>query len=198
MTADPLPETTGSPRTGDPKVTGHLPQLRFSVLGPLEAEVDGVPVRLGGRREQRLLASLLINAGRLVPASYLIGTMWPGQPPKTAVRQVSNAIARLRHDLGVARSAVVTTGSAYRIVASSASLDSAQFEADYRQGAELLAAGLITQAEGKLADAVALWRGPAFDGLDGDAIEQTAHRLDEERLAASELQIGRASCRERV
>jgi DNA-binding SARP family transcriptional activator len=190
MTADPLPETTGSPRTGDPKVTGHLPQLRFSVLGPLEAEVDGVPVRLGGRREQRLLASLLINAGRLVPASYLIGTMWPGQPPKTAVRQVSNAIARLRHDLGVARSAVVTTGSAYRIVASSASLDSAQFEADYRQGAELLAAGLITQAAGKLADAVALWRGPAFDGLDGDAIEQTARRLDEERLAASELLIG--------
>lgn len=190
MTADPLPETTGSPRIGGPKGTGHLPQLRFSVLGPLEAEVDGVPIRLGGRREQRLLASLLINAGRLVPASYLIGTMWPGQPPKTAVRQVSNAIARLRHDLGVARSAVVTTGSAYRIVASSASLDSAQFEADYRQGAELLAAGLITQAAGKLADAVALWRGPAFDGLDGDAIEQTARRLDEERLAASELLIG--------
>lgn len=190
MTADPLPETSGSPRTGDPKGTGHLPQLRFSVLGPLEAEVDGVPVRLGGRREQRLLASLLINAGRLVPASYLIGTMWPGQPPKTAVRQVSNAIARLRHDLGVARAAVVTTGSAYRIVASSAALDSAQFEAEYRQGAELLAAGLITQAAEKLTGAVGLWRGPAFDGLDGDAIEQTARRLDEERLAASELLIG--------
>ncbi|MEV6910707.1 BTAD domain-containing putative transcriptional regulator [Amycolatopsis sp. NPDC051071] len=188
MTVDPLPETAGSPRTGgDPTSTG---QLSFSVLGSLEAEVDGVPVRLGGRREQRLLASLLINAGRLVPASYLIGTMWPESPPKTAVRQVSNAIARLRHDLGVARSAVITTGSAYRIATSSASLDSARFEADYRHGAELLAAGLISQAAGKLADALALWRGPAFDGLDGDAIEQTARRLDEERLAACELLIG--------
>ncbi len=160
------------------------------MLGPLEAEVDGAPVRLGGRREQRLLAALLINAGRLVPASYLIGTMWPEQPPKTAVRQVSNAIARLRHDLGVARSAVITTGSAYRIAAGSAWLDSARFEADYRQGAELLAAGLISQAAAKLADALALWRGPAFDGLEGDAIEQTARRLDEERLAACELLIG--------
>lgn len=190
MTAVPPPETTGSPRTGDLQGAGHPPQLSFSVLGPLEAEVDGVPIRLGGRREQRLLASLLINAGRLVPASYLIGTMWPEQPPKTAVRQVSNAIARLRHDLGVARSAVITTGSAYRIAAGSASLDSARFEADYRQGAELLAAGLISQAAAKLADALALWRGPAFDGLEGDAIEQTARRLDEERLAACELLIG--------
>ncbi len=188
MTVDPLPETAGSPRKGgDPTATG---QLGFSVLGSLEAEVDGVPVRLGGRREQRLLASLLINAGRLVPASYLVGTMWPDRPPKTAVRQVSNAIARLRHDLGVARSAVVTTGSAYRIVTSSASLDSARFEAGYRQGAELLAAGLVSQAADRLADALALWRGPAFDGLEGDAIEQTARRLDEERLAACELLIG--------
>ncbi|KZB85793.1 AfsR/SARP family transcriptional regulator [Amycolatopsis regifaucium] len=191
MTAGPLPESAGSPRTpGDPAHTGHPSQLAFFVLGPLEAQVDGVPVRLGGRREQRLLACLLINAGRLVPASYLIGTMWPDRPPKTAVRQVSNAIARLRHDLGVARSAVVTTGSAYRIVTSSASVDSVRFEADYRQGAELLAAGLISQAAAKLTDALALWRGPAFDGLEGDAIEQTARRLDEERLAASELLIG--------
>lgn len=191
MTADRLPESAGSPRTpGDPQLTGQPSQLGFSVLGPLEAEVDGVPVRLGGRREQRLLASLLINAGRLVPASYLISTMWPDRPPKTAVRQVSNAIARLRHDLGAARSAVVTTGSAYRVVISSASLDSVRFEADYNQGAELLAAGLLSQAAGKLAEALALWRGPAFDGLDGDAIEQTARRLDEERLAASELLIG--------
>ncbi|WP_410599838.1 AfsR/SARP family transcriptional regulator [Amycolatopsis sp. lyj-90] len=191
MTADRLPESAGSPETaGDPRHPGQRSQLGFSVLGPLEAEVDGVPVRLGGRREQRLLASLLINAGRLVPVSYLIGTMWPERPPKTAVRQVSNAIARLRHDLGVARSAVVTTGSAYRVVISSASLDSARFEADYRQGAELLAAGLLSQAAAKLAEALALWRGPAFDGLEGDAIEQTARRLDEERLAACELLIG--------
>ncbi|MBE1573423.1 BTAD domain-containing putative transcriptional regulator [Amycolatopsis roodepoortensis] len=183
MTADRLPDSAGSP-------TGGPSQLSFSVLGPLEAEVDGVPVRLGGRREQRLLAALLINAGRLVPVSYLIGTMWPENPPKTAVRQVSNAIARLRHDLGVARSAVVTTGSAYRVVVSSASVDSVRFEADYNQGAELLSAGLISQAAAKLADALSLWRGPAFDGLEGDAIEQTARRLDEERLAACELLIG--------
>lgn len=36
--------------------------IEFGVLGPLEARAGRIPINLGGRRQQRLLAALLLNA----------------------------------------------------------------------------------------------------------------------------------------
>jgi DNA-binding SARP family transcriptional activator len=46
--------------------------MEFRILGSLEAEVNGVPVGLSGPAERKVLAVLLLEAGRMVPVSRLI------------------------------------------------------------------------------------------------------------------------------
>ena len=53
--------TTASPQVGDRMEPGSTPgadRLELRVLGPLEARVDGSPVRLGGRKQRTALALL--------------------------------------------------------------------------------------------------------------------------------------------
>jgi DNA-binding SARP family transcriptional activator len=41
--------------------------VEFRVLGPLEITICGERLRLGGSREQKILAMLVLEAGRVVP-----------------------------------------------------------------------------------------------------------------------------------
>ena len=63
-------------------LAGDMVQLAFRVLGPLEATVDGQPVRLTGRRERALLGVLLLNAGTVVSIEQLIDGVWGDPAPR--------------------------------------------------------------------------------------------------------------------
>ncbi|MEU5386640.1 AfsR/SARP family transcriptional regulator, partial [Kitasatospora cineracea] len=69
--------------------------MEFLVLGALEARESGVPVDVRGMRQQRLLALLLLNVGRVVPMDFLVDELWE-DPPTSARPQVHNAIRDLR------------------------------------------------------------------------------------------------------
>ena len=45
-------------------------RVEFQLLGPLQVVVDGAPVVLRGAGERSLLALLLLDAGRVVPADH--------------------------------------------------------------------------------------------------------------------------------
>ena len=158
--------------------------MEFRILGPLEVEHDGGLMPLSSPREQRLLATLLLSAGRIVPLDYLVDGVWNGTPPPSAKRQVQNRLSILRRRLD-AGAPIVAAGPGYRIQVRDDQLDALRFHKLIDQ-ARALPPSRKPEAADLLRTALALWRGPALAGLTGWAIEAAAARLDEQRLTAFE------------
>ncbi|MEU4291150.1 BTAD domain-containing putative transcriptional regulator [Kribbella sp. NPDC026596] len=152
--------------------------MRFGVLGPVTAWTDaGTPVTIQGLKVRALLADLLVHEGRPVPADRLIDDLWgselPGNPSGTLSAKVSQ-LRRAFEDAERGSRALVKSGPAgYSITVDSASYDALGF-------ADRVAAG-------ELAEALGLWRGPAYaDFADEAFVETSVARLTEQRLTALE------------
>src|SRR5690606_28627170 len=72
--------------------------MRFGVLGPLELwSSDGETVRVPEAKVRALLADLLVNEGRPVPADRLVDDLWgDGGLPANPVRVLRAKISQLR------------------------------------------------------------------------------------------------------
>ena len=160
--------------------------MEVRVLGSLEVRRDdGAPAALPRPVHRRLLAALALAPGREVGADRLVDVLWPGDPPATAVRTLHSHVARLRAALGPG--AVGTTPGGYRLACAPDDVDAVRFEALAAQGRAALRDGHVRLAEHGLSAALALWRGPAFDGLRGSpAVDGEAARLEELRVVARE------------
>ena len=161
--------------------------MRFGVLGPLRGQLAGRAVRLGGPRQAKILAALLIDANTVVPVSRLVRVMWDGTAPATAVRQVQDAVSGLRRTLaecGAPRSLISTRRGGYQIQLAPDQLDLLEFERE-RQRAE----GCPTPAEtaAALRRALNCWRGNALEDVPSQVLETDAARLDEKRAATQKL-----------
>ncbi|MFJ3925832.1 AfsR/SARP family transcriptional regulator [Streptomyces sp. NPDC090022] len=166
--------------------------LVFALLGPVQATLDGRPLPLGGPRGRRVLAALLLEAGRAVPVAGLARAVWD-DAPATAREQLHNVAASLRRLLA-GTGATVTRSEA------GLTLEPGPAVLDVREFARLrAAAGSAPAAEARplLAAALELWRGPALGGLGGRLFEAAAARLEEERLdclerrLTADLELGR-------
>lgn len=141
------------------------------MLGPLD--VSGCEVV--GPRKRKILAALLLNAGRVVSVDQLTAVVWDSDPPATASRQIRNTTTSLRRDLvaaGAPDGVIAASGPGFVLDLTGCWFDLAEFDRlEVREG-------------------LALWRGPALDGLGSVALGPAAQALDERRLAALELRIG--------
>jgi DNA-binding SARP family transcriptional activator/tetratricopeptide (TPR) repeat protein len=144
--------------------------VEFRVLGPLQVWSPDGRVRIGGRQPAKVLAALLLDAGRLVTVDALIDAAWDGEAPATAKHQVHKVVADLRRRLP---GAIETDGPGYRV-------HPAEFDAD--RFAALAAAGTTDD----LTAALALWRGPALADVDSRVVRARAAVLDEHRFTAVE------------
>ncbi len=173
--------------------------MRFQVLGPLKAEIDGTDVPIAGVRSRALLATLLLNAGATVSCRELIASLWGLDAPPTALSSLRNLVGRLRETLGdSAARRLRTVGPGYLIEVNRDELDLLEF-------AELCAKGRAAHEQGQwpacadtLRNALGLWTGEPFDGITGSVqIADACHRLEEQRLQAlrwcidAELELGR-------
>jgi len=70
--------------------------LELGVLGPVRAVRDGCELGLGGPKPRAVLALLLADAGRVVPAEYLAEVLWRGAPPPGAAKTLRSYVSRLR------------------------------------------------------------------------------------------------------
>ena len=70
------------------------------MLGPLEVEIDGVVVDLGGRTPRRLLAALIAADGATVADSVLAEMVWASDAPTNLVNTLRVLVSRLRTALG--------------------------------------------------------------------------------------------------
>jgi len=161
----------------------------FRLLGPLEVRVGEQWTVVGGQRQARLLAGLLVRANRTLSPAEVAEAIWDDHPPKTVVQQVHNAVAALRRNLGPARDVIATHGAGYRAVILPGQLDSIQFEQAHASAKVLLSQGESEPGLELLDDALELWRGPALAGVGGRGAETAAAALAEVRLAVQQLLI---------
>jgi len=74
--------------------TDHAP-VTFEVLGPV-AVVGGRRLQIRAHRQRAILATLLLDANRVVSSERLIDAVWENAPPATARSQVHICVSAIR------------------------------------------------------------------------------------------------------
>src|SRR5215218_4399582 len=118
--------------------------MEFHILGPLEVDLDGRPLEVGGFNQRALLALLLLEANRVVPRDGLIDALWEDDPPATAQKALQVYVSQLRGLLG--RERVETRTPGYLLRVDEHELDLARFRR--------------LRGAGRPEEALSLWRGP--------------------------------------
>jgi DNA-binding SARP family transcriptional activator len=157
------------------------------LLGPLEMERAGRPLRLGTRGQRALLARLLLDANRTIAVDRLVADLWGEAAPASAVKMVHIYVSKLRKVLPA--DVLVTRAPGYALVMGSEALDLIRFERLREQGRAALADGLAAKAADRIREALALWRGPALAEFDEPFAVVESARLEELRLSSVEDRI---------
>ncbi|MFG2653315.1 BTAD domain-containing putative transcriptional regulator [Streptomyces sp. NPDC048436] len=158
----------------------------YRLLGPVEVWRAGRRLDVGGPKPRALLAALLLEPGRVVSVDALIDAIWGERPPDTARSLIQSYVSALRRALSA--DAIETRPPGYLIHADATLVDRAAFDRLTAQGRQAAAEGDHPAAARLLADALALWRGPALGGI-GTTLRAIADQLDEARQAALEERI---------
>ncbi|WP_158703534.1 BTAD domain-containing putative transcriptional regulator [Pseudonocardia dioxanivorans] len=174
---------------------------RIRLLGRLEVcSPEGAPVTLGGPRERSLLGLLALHPNRVLPAQWLVDTLWAERPGSGSRVTVRTHVSHLRRRLAAAGlpDVLVTRAPGYQLEIEPDDVDSSRFERLVRLGQEALGAGDAAAAATGLRTALGLWRGPLLADLEEpEFAADSAARLDELRLTAlesclaAELDLGR-------
>lgn len=155
--------------------------MQFTVLGPVQVVTSAGPVPVPGRLRAALLALLLVRGNATVPADTLVQELWDDGGPtgrqrlQTAVhklRRLFDEPDRLRHDTG-----------GYRLTVGPGELDADRFDTLLR---EARVAADPAARSALLRDALGLWCGRPFGGLDLPALALPAQQLAEDRITAAE------------
>jgi predicted ATPase/DNA-binding SARP family transcriptional activator len=164
--------------------------MRFGVLGPLEVwAAGGGQVRVPEAKVRALLAQLLARPGQVVGDGRLIEALWHGAPlPADPTASLQAKVSQLRRALDEAepgaRRMIVRRPPGYVLEADAATVDAGRFRALTAK-----ARGLddVRARSETLAEALGLWRGPAFaEFADELSVQGVAAELQEARLTAVE------------
>ncbi|MCX2951121.1 BTAD domain-containing putative transcriptional regulator [Lentzea sp. NEAU-D7] len=165
--------------------------MRFRVLGPIVVAAGEEETPLRSAKQRILLAMLVRHANTPVSPHRLIETLWE-VPPASAQENVRLYVYQLKRTLGLGDRITREPGG-YALAVEPGELDADLFDQLAADGERALADGDPHKAADLLAEALGLWRGPAYPDLPG----QYAARLEEARLravearAAAELALGR-------
>lgn len=167
-----------------------MPQFR--ALGPLElTNADGQPIDLGPRRQQVLLAALVVDADRPVPLDELVDRVWDGSPPASVRSAVHTYVTRLRHVLRDTGFPIEHRPAGFVLRADRGRVDVCEFRR--------LVADPGPGRPASLRAALALWRGVPLTGLPGSwaaavRADLTRQRVDAALdLARTEIPAGRGA-----
>ncbi len=159
--------------------------MEFRVLGDLEVRVAGRQVDIGHARQRAVLAVLLFDLDRVVPANQLIDRVWGDDPPVSARNVIYGYIARLRAAIARVGDPGVTLSrqpGGYRLEADGDQVDLHRFRRLLADAAA--AAGDDQRAGALLASALTLWRGPAVAEVDSPWLNGMRESLELQRRTA--------------
>ena len=162
--------------------------MEIRILGPVELELGGRRLRLGGPKQRALLSLLALNANLTVSVDRLIEGLWGEEPPASAAKMVQLYVSQLRKLLAEeAGTEIVTHGRGYELRLDREAVDAAKFErlvAEASRGDHNGGAGEAAHR------ALGLWRGPPLaDLVDEPFAAAETRRLEELHLVALELAI---------
>lgn len=170
--------------------------VEYRLLSGLEVRIGGRPVPLGHPRQQCVLAVLLVDANRPVPADRLLYRVWDDRLPLRARDTLYAYISRLRRELGPHGIRLARRSGGYVLDIDETTVDLHRFRhliarakkaPDDRSALSLFEEGL------------GLWKGEPLAGLDTLWLDAVRERLQTERWAAeldqtdAMIRIGRHS-----
>ncbi|MGX6606760.1 BTAD domain-containing putative transcriptional regulator [Micromonosporaceae bacterium Da 78-11] len=148
-------------------------------------------LKIGGPREHIVLATLAQRVHYVTSVRQLVDAVWGDSPPSTCRGQIQGCISLLRklfRDVGLP-DAVQTRGSGYLLSLAPDEMDSEEFAHLVSTARQFEAGRQTSEAAETLHRALALWRGPALDGIDSEPVRNAAALLDEARLATVEERL---------
>ncbi|GGQ83033.1 AfsR/SARP family transcriptional regulator [Couchioplanes azureus] len=161
--------------------------MQFNLLGPVEVVGDGGVRQLPATKARAVLAVLASRSGSAITVDQLVDALWT-VPPRSAPQNVRQYVHQLRRVVGPQR--ILHRSSGYLLVVHPGERDCDRFATLAEQGRSALAAGDPAAGSGLLRQALALWRGPAFAGLDDvEPLRRESVRWQERRRAAVRARI---------
>jgi predicted ATPase/DNA-binding SARP family transcriptional activator len=169
--------------------SGETSAFEVRLLGPVQVARSGCEIALGGPRPRAVLALLVLEAGRVVPAGRLVEEVWRGSPPPGAAKTLRSYVSRLRALLSP-DAALAARGGGYVLGLDPVMVDAVRFERLAGAGQAALSGGEAAVAAGRFRQALGLWRGRALaDVCVVEPLAREAARLEELRLAVVEGRI---------
>jgi predicted ATPase/DNA-binding SARP family transcriptional activator len=160
--------------------------LEIRLLGPFEVVVGGRQAALTGSKRHAMLAMLALQQGRVVTIDALVDALWGHDLPAVPRNAVQHHVTRLRAALG--QDTIVASPDGYAL--SDATVDALRFEELLSAARAAIREGDKLRAGDAVSAALALWRGPALQGLTDTAwVSAEARRLDALRVDALEEQF---------
>ncbi|MFE6050217.1 BTAD domain-containing putative transcriptional regulator [Kitasatospora sp. NPDC056446] len=172
--------------------TPQAPALRFQVLGPVQAWLDGKPLSLGSPQQQAVLTALLLHSGRPVTTQDLVDALWGDRPPTQAVAALRTYVSRLRSVIEPRREVrrpaelLVSVADGYALRIPGESVDLAVFERLSAEAAAARTSGDKQEAHRLLVRALDLFSGRPLTGIPGPYADAQRLRLAERQVAAAE------------
>jgi DNA-binding NarL/FixJ family response regulator/DNA-binding SARP family transcriptional activator len=177
------------------EVPVSLPQLRFSVLGPVRAWRGATQLELGPVRQQALLAALVLRPDVTVSQRELLDGVWGLDPPGTGGKVVPVYVHRLRKCLRAAdertSDSVIGQGrGGYCFAGGGVWVDVERLAEIVTEARAAAAAGDLPAAVDACGNALDLFHGEPLTGLPGPFAEGERRRLAERRIALSQEKAG--------
>ncbi|WP_271215748.1 AfsR/SARP family transcriptional regulator [Streptosporangium carneum] len=183
--------------------------MSFGLLGPIKVWRGGKEVEAGAPQQRGVLALLLLGEGRQVALDEIVGALWGSETPRSAIVSTRAYVSRLRRMLtggdadGPGGEAEIrSAGGGYQLLVDPGAVDVTVFRQATAAAREAREQGRAAEASRLLRGALALWRGPAFDGLGGAFFEGRRTWLEQLRASAMEerwaLAIKRGDCGEAI
>jgi SARP family transcriptional regulator, regulator of embCAB operon len=164
----------------------------FKLFGSVGLVKDGRLLAIQGGRQRTLLATLLINSGKVVTKEQFFEELWEGRPLAKANNALQALITRLRKLLrstfgeDFARERLVTLPTGYVLHAEVHEIDAKLFERLVGQAHNSIATDPV-RARDLLNEALDLWDGPVLEGVSGGPLcHSSVLHYEESRLAAIE------------
>ncbi|MEU5099464.1 AfsR/SARP family transcriptional regulator [Streptomyces sp. NPDC020996] len=177
--------------------------MDIDLLGALDVRENGVSVAPTAPKPRQVLALLALHADQVVPLSVFLEELWAGAPPRSARTTLQTYVLQLRELIGAAlledapdtpprtaKDVLVTAPGGYTLVSGDGVSDVREFERLAGVGYRAMDTGDFAGASRVLREALDLWTGTAFAGVQpGPRLATEAKRLEESRLCALDQRI---------
>ena len=171
-------------------VPGH--RVIFKLFGSVGLVSGGRLLAIQGGRQRTLLATLLINSGKVVTKEQFFEELWEGRGLVKANNALQALVTRLRKLLRItfgdefARERLVTLPTGYVLYADVEEIDAKLFERLVSVAHNELVTNPV-RARDLLSEALDLWDGPVLEGVSGGPMcHSSVLHYEESRLAAIE------------